>query len=119
MARSQPCRRSRERHDGRMTNSRIGSQDSTLRVAIVGCGGIAHQHARAYAKSGRTELVGLVDIVPERAEAYANSYGGQTYPDVTSLMSEARPDLVSNVTPPGAHAEVTAELLRAGATVLV
>ena len=102
-----------------MTNSGAGTPGRMLRVAIVGCGGIAHQHAQAYAGSGRTELVGLVDIVPERAEAYADAYGGRTYPDVTSLMSEARPDLVSNVTPPGAHAEVTAELLRAGATVLI
>ena len=102
-----------------MTNSRIGSRDSMLRVAIVGCGNIAHQHARAYAGSGRTELVGLVDIVPERAEAYADAYGGRTYPDVTSLMSEARPDLVSVVTPPGAHAEVATRLLRAGASVLI
>jgi predicted dehydrogenase len=102
-----------------MTSSLVGTRDSTLRVAIVGCGGIAHQHARAYARSGRTELVGLVDIMPERAEAYADAYGGRTYPDVTSLMSKARPDLVSNVTPPGAHAEVAEELLRAGATVLI
>jgi predicted dehydrogenase len=102
-----------------MTNSRIGSQDRTLRVAIVGCGNIAHQHARAYAASGRTELVGLVDIVAERAEAYADAYGGRTYPDLTSLMREARPDLVSVVTPPGAHADVAATLLRAGASVLI
>ena len=102
-----------------MTNSRIGIRDSTLRVAIVGCGGIAHQHARAYAGSGRTELIGLVDIVSERAEAYADAYGGRTYPDVKSLMSEARPDLVSVATPPGAHAEVAAEVLRADASVLI
>jgi predicted dehydrogenase len=102
-----------------MTDSPARTPGRTLRVAIVGCGGIAHQHAQAYAKSGRTELVGLVDIVPERAEAYADAYGGRTYPDVTSLMSTARPDLVSNVTPPGAHAEVAAELLRAGTTVLI
>ena len=63
--------------------------DRRLRVAIVGCGGIAHQHARAYAESGRTQLVGLVDILPEHAEAYADLYGGRTFPDVTSLMSEA------------------------------
>jgi predicted dehydrogenase len=102
-----------------MTDSRIGTRDTRLRVAIVGCGGIAHQHARAYAESGRAELVGLVDIIPERAEAYVDSYGGRTYLDVASLMSEARPDLVSIVTPPGAHAELAAEVLRTGASVLI
>ena len=64
-------------------------------------------------------MVGLVDIVPEHAEAYADAYGGPTYPDVSSLMSEARPDLVSIATPPGAHAEVAAEVLRAGGSVLI
>ena len=57
--------------------------------------------------------------MPERARAYADAYAGRTYPDVTSLMREAQPDLVSVVTPPGAHAEVAASLLRAGATVLI
>jgi predicted dehydrogenase len=102
-----------------MTNSLIGTRDGTLRVAIVGCGAIAHQHARAYAESGRTELVGLVDIVSERAEAYADAYGGRTYPDVANLMSKARPELVSIATPPGTHADLAAELLRAGTSVLI
>ena len=102
-----------------MTSSPTGTRDRPLKVAIVGCGGIAHQHAKAYAASGRTQLVGLVDIVPEHAEAYADAYGGPTYPDVASLMSEARPDLVSIATPPGAHAEVAAEVLRAGGSVLI
>ena len=102
-----------------MTSTPTDTTDRRLKVAIVGCGGIAHQHAKAYAGSGRTQLVGLVDIVPEHAEAYADAYGGPTYPDVSSLMSEARPDLVSIATPPGAHAEVAAEVLRAGGSVLI
>jgi predicted dehydrogenase len=95
------------------------TETANLRVAIVGCGGIAHQHAKAYAASGRTELVGLVDILPEHAEAYAEAYGGPTFPDVSSLMSQGRPDLVSVATPPGAHAEVAAQVLRAGGSVLI
>src|SRR5215207_2092630 len=54
-----------------MTNIRIGARGRTLRVAIVGCGGIANQHVRAYAGSGRTVLVRLGDVVPERVEARA------------------------------------------------
>ena len=102
-----------------MTSTPTGTSDRPLKVAIVGCGGIAHQHALAYAASGRTQLVGLVDIVPGHAEAYADAYGGPTYPDVPSLMGEARPDLVSIATPPGAHAEVAAVVLRAGGSVLI
>ena len=72
-----------------MTSSPTETTDRRLRVAIVGCGGIAHQHAKAYAESGRTQLVGLVDVLPDHAEAYADLYGGPTFPDVSSLMSEA------------------------------
>ena len=100
-----------------MTSSSAETTD--LRVAIVGCGGIAHQHAKAYAATGRTQLVGLVDIVPERAEAYAELYDGPTFPDVSSLMSQGRPDLVSIVTPPGTHAELASQVLRAGGSVLI
>ncbi len=46
-------------------------------------------------------------------------YGGPTFPDVSSLMSDGRPDLVSIATPPGAHAEVAAQVLRAGGSVLI
>lgn len=88
-------------------------------MAIVGCGSIAHRHAEAYAETGRTELVGLVDVIPDHAEGYASRYGSRTYPDVASLMADARPDLVSVATPPGAHAEVSAEVLRAGGSVLI
>ena len=88
-------------------------------MAIVGCGGIAHQHAKAYAESGGTQLVGLVDILPDHAEAYADLYGGPTFADVDSLMSDGRPDLVSIATPPGAHAEVAAQVLRVGGSVLI
>lgn len=102
-----------------VTSSRTETSDRRLRVAIIGCGGIAHQHAKAYAGSGRTELVGLVDIVPEHAQAYADLYGGPTFPDVSSLMGQGRPDLVSIATPPGAHAEVAAQVLRAGGSVLI
>ena len=40
-----------------MTNIRVGARGRTLRVAIVGCGGIAHQHARAYAEQAYTGSV--------------------------------------------------------------
>ena len=74
-----------------MTNSRNGTSDRTLRVAIVGCGNIAHQHARAYAASGRTE-VGRVGRHRARARrGVRRRLRWPTYPDVTSLMSGGSP----------------------------
>lgn len=90
-----------------------------LKVAIVGCGGIAHRHAQAYAATGRTELVGLVDVIPEHADDYVAKYGSTRYADVATLLRQAQPDLVSVATPPGSHAEIAAEVLRSGASVLI
>ena len=39
-----------------------GAADPRLRVAIVGCGGIARAHALAYRSNPRAELVGVYDI---------------------------------------------------------
>ncbi|GAB3761619.1 Gfo/Idh/MocA family protein [Microlunatus parietis] len=93
--------------------------DRKLKVAVVGCGGISRRHLEGYADVGRTELVGVADIVPERAEAAAERYGSKPYGSAAELLSAQQPDLVSVSTPPGSHAEIAIEVLRAGASVLI
>lgn len=90
-----------------------------LRVAIVGCGNIGNNHAKAYASTGRTELVGVVDLITERADGYAERYGSTRYADVAELLAGARPDLVSIATPPGTHADLAVQGLTAGVPVLI
>ena len=41
-----------------------------LRVGIIGCGGIANSHMKAYLTMPDVEIVAGCDIVPGRAEAY-------------------------------------------------
>ncbi len=90
----------------------------TLRVGIVGCGTIARSHALSYQNNARVELVGVVDIDPARAAAYAVGYGTTAYGSCRELLDQ-QPDLVSVATPPGAHVEVAVELLASGCSVLV
>lgn len=90
-----------------------------LKVAIVGCGGIGNSHARGYAASGRADLVGVADIVGERADGYAEKYDTTAYGGVTELLAEQDPALVSIATPPGTHAELALEVLAAGKSVIV
>lgn len=101
-----------------MNQGQQGS-DRKLKVAVVGCGGISRRHLEGYAESGRAELVGVADIVPERAEAAAEKFGSKPYGSVTELLDAQQPDLVSVSTPPGSHAEIAIEVLRSGASVLV
>ena len=90
-----------------------------LKVAVVGCGNIGNRHAAGYLATGKTELVGVADVIKERADGYAEKYGSHPYGSAKELLAEQCPDLVSVPTPPGSHAEVALEALAAGASVLL
>ncbi|HEX3812434.1 MAG TPA: Gfo/Idh/MocA family oxidoreductase [Mycobacteriales bacterium] len=93
---------------------------SSLKVAVVGNGGISSRHSEGYRDTGLTTLVGVADIIPERAQAFGEKYGTENrYTSVTDLLAEQSPDLVSICTPPGTHAEIAIEVLRAGHSVLM
>jgi predicted dehydrogenase len=95
----------------------LGRRDR-LRVGIVGCGGIGNSHARAYLANPQVELVGVVDVIAERAEAYARDYATTAYSSIAELADQ-QPDLVSVATPPGSHVGPTVELLQRGRSVLL
>jgi predicted dehydrogenase len=92
--------------------------NETLRVGIVGSGSIARAHALSYQDNARAELIGVVDLLPERADAFAARYGTTAYRSCRELLDQ-HPDLVSVATPPGSHTEVTVEVLGSGCSVLL
>ncbi|MFK4084716.1 Gfo/Idh/MocA family protein [Kribbella sp. NPDC020789] len=89
-----------------------------MKVAIVGCGNISRAHASAYA-AVPVELVGVTDIVADKAVELAEKYGSIPFADVSELLATTSPDLVSVTTPPGTHAELAIEILAAGKSVLL
>lgn len=94
------------------------ADQETLRVGIVGCGSIARAHALSYQNNAHVELVGVVDIDPGRAAAFAAGYGTTAYGSCRELL-EHKPDLVSVATPPGNHTAIAVELLESGCSVLL
>jgi len=94
------------------------AEKETLRVGIIGCGSIARSHALSYQNNPGVELVGVVDVVPERARAYAERYQTTMYESSRRLLDQA-PDLVSVATPPGTHTEITVEVLESDCSVLL
>jgi predicted dehydrogenase len=89
------------------------------RVAVVGAGGAGTEHARAYQALGpRVELVGVADLVPERAERLAQAVGTRPYARLTELLERERPDVVSVCTAEYQHTEPTLEALARGCHVL-
>jgi predicted dehydrogenase len=98
--------------------------ETRLRVAIVGCGDVAH---RSYLPplielADRAEVVGCCSSRMESAElavaAVRNSSPGATAFDrLDEMLTTARPDAVFNLTPAPVHGEITSACLAAGAHV--
>lgn len=93
----------------------------TLKVGIVGCGGIANgKHLPAIRNNGHFEAVAFCDLVEERAVKAKEEYGtadARVYTDYRELLKEDL-DAVYVLTPNNAHAPVTIEALRAGKHVM-
>ena len=95
-----------------------------LRVAIIGTGGIAHAHMRAYLCMPDVEIVAAADLVPGRAEAFMKSFGVEGvafYPSCDALVADQknlRIDVASVCTYNRQHAPCTIALLDAGIHVL-
>jgi predicted dehydrogenase len=93
---------------------------SPIRTAIIGTGGIAHAHARALQQHGdRTELVAAVDLDPDRVDAFCETYSiPGRYGHAQTMLQQERPQLVHIATPPGTHCDLIVQSLEAGAWVL-
>jgi predicted dehydrogenase len=94
----------------------------SLRVAIVGMGGIGNTHAGVYQKHPEAEIVAVCDISRERADKAAERWGCPAFYSVRELLSGARFDAASVCSAGkengGDHYEPTMELLAAGIPVL-
>lgn len=54
-----------------MAGTRMSSSDRRVRVGIVGCGNIARRYAETIRGYPETELVGVMDVEPKKAETLA------------------------------------------------
>jgi len=95
------------------------SAATRVRVALVGCGRIAHVHCGYLRQTPHVELVGACDISQENRERLTARWQVPTYADIEELLSAAQPDMVHLVTPPATHATLAVQLLEAGVHVLV
>jgi predicted dehydrogenase len=93
-----------------------------LRVCVIGMGPIGNRHAMIYKENPGVELVGVCDIVKERAQNAAARWNTAAFSDAGQMLDALRPDLVS-VTTGGYeygsdHYEPTMQALAAGCHVL-
>ena len=84
------------------------------RIAVIGCGTIANSaHIPAYRKMPDAQITYFCDIIPERAQAAAEAFGGEAVTDYTVLLDKEDVDAVSICTPNHMHAKIAIDFLRA------
>jgi UDP-N-acetyl-2-amino-2-deoxyglucuronate dehydrogenase len=74
-----------------------------FRVAVIGCGRIARNHFDAIAKVDGLELVGVCDIVPERASEAGERHGVPHFAGAEEMLRGVECDVVTVATPSGLH----------------
>ena len=93
-----------------------------LKVAVIGCGGIANsKHLPSLKQVKDIELVAFCDIIIERAEKAAATYGiegARAYADYKELLEKEKPDVVHVCTPNRSHSFIAIAAMEAGCHVL-
>lgn len=91
----------------------------SLRVGVVGCGGIARAHASAYGAAAESEVVAVYDVRPQAAAALAREVGDSVAAtrSIDELLGCGL-QAVSVCTPPGVHLETCLPFIEAGIAVL-
>ncbi len=98
------------------------SDEKTVRVGIIGTGGIARLHAQYYKLCPWVEIAAVADIVPGKAKAFAETHGltgAQVFEDHRQMLEVASLDAVSVCTYNQAHRAPTVDALSAGKHVLL
>lgn len=94
----------------------------TLKVGIIGCGGIANgKHMPSLLKAEQAEMVAFCDIVLEKAEAAAKEFGGENasvYTNYVELLQDKSIDVIHVCTPNISHAEISIAAMEAGKHVM-
>jgi predicted dehydrogenase len=88
-----------------------------VKIGIVGAGNISEVYCKNLTSMfDNTELVGIADILVERAQERADQFGIQAF-TVDELIAHPEIELVVNLTIPAAHAELAMRALSAGKSV--
>lgn len=74
-----------------------------IRLGLIGCGGISRSHLPHLSKSDDVELAAFCDIVVERAQKHADTYGGNVYDNADAMLQNESLDAAYILIPTYAH----------------
>ena len=90
-----------------------------IRLGIIGTGGMANAHATAFRAIRGVKVAACCDVVPGRAQAFAEKHEiPKYYTDYHEMLEKAKLDAVTNVTPDAKHAEISLAVLAKGLPIL-
>jgi len=86
------------------------------KIGFVGCGDISGIYLKNLTNMfDDLEIIGVCDLIRERAEKASNSYGiKKIYKDMHELFADPEVDIVLNITRPYEHLDVSVAALEAG-----
>lgn len=88
-----------------------------FRVGVVGCGGIANgAHFPTYIISKRVQVVGVCDIIEERAQKAKKEFfhSAKVYTDYREMLKDESIDYIDICTPNYMHSVIAVDALNAG-----
>lgn len=93
-----------------------------IKTAVIGMGPIGNLHADIYRMNSNVELVGVCDLLEDRAVGAGQRFGVPHFTDADEMLRELKPDLCSITTGgfeySSDHYEPTIQALNAGCHVL-
>jgi predicted dehydrogenase len=92
----------------------------TLKVGVIGCGGIAPAHVQVYKGLKNVEVISLCDLNLDRAKNLAVEFRiEKTYNDYWDMFKKEDLDLVDICTPVSTHASIVSDAAEAVPAILV
>ena len=85
-----------------------------VKVGLAGCGNISGQYLENAKAFEAFDIVACADMVAERAQEQAKKYGVSKAYGLEEVLADPEVEIVLNLTPPKAHAEVALAAIAAG-----
>ncbi|MDA1192772.1 MAG: Gfo/Idh/MocA family oxidoreductase, partial [Candidatus Poribacteria bacterium] len=87
----------------------------TVKIGLIGAGGISQAHCRSLSKVEGAEIVAASDLVPANRERMKNDWGvTNLFSDYNEMLKMDEIEAVYVCTPTAVHAAPTVAALRAG-----
>lgn len=90
------------------------SSTQTLRIGIIGLGGVAKAHLQALSLLDNITLISVCDVRAEAAEEVAQRFSATAYADYRALLEVGQIDLAMVLTPASTHREIVEAVARSG-----